>query len=256
MTPVPTGKATRFDVEIYPSFAQLRKGHRLRLTLRTSDLPHLLPLPQDQVDLAGRRLPGRSATRGTPPTSTCRWRRRARSAAAPGRSDIYRFTRPVEKAQLDCRPAATRCLARRSPIGPRGIGRVRLGRTRARLRRLRVQPSRRTRYTYRYCVRGGSGRVTAVFSSRSRRGKTRLITTTARGHGNRRVRVRSRASRFRRAYRRRVRVSRGVYRASPGSPRLFGVRRGRVRFIAVASRDLLRSPRRLRRYLRRAGLRP
>ena len=82
-----------------------------------------------------------------------------------------------------------------------------------------------------------------------------LVATTARGHGNRRVRVLSRTRAFRRAYPRRRRVARGIYRASPGSPRLFGVRRGRVRYIAVANRRLLRRPAALRRALRRAGVR-
>jgi hypothetical protein len=149
-----------------------------------------------------------------------------------------------------------RCLARRSPIGPRNIGRIRLGYTRGRLiSRVRVRPERSTKRTYRYCVTGRAGRVTAVFSTRSRRGKVRLVTTTATGHGNRLVRVRSSAARFRRAYRRRVKVIRGVYRASPGSPRLFGVRRGRVTFIAVADRRVLRSHRALRGQLRLAGVR-
>ena len=150
----------------------------------------------------------------------------------------------------------SRCLARRSPIGPRNIGRIRLGYTRSRLLgRVRVQPERRTRRTFRYCVTGRAGRVTAVFSRRSRRARVLLVTTTATGHGNRRVRVRSSAARFRRAYGRRVRIARGVYRASPGSPRLFGVRRGRVTFIAVADRKLLRSRAGLRRQLRLAGIR-
>ena len=63
-----------------------------------------------------------------------------------------------------------RCLARRSPIGPRNIGRIRLGYTRSRLlSRVRVQPERRTARTFRYCVTGRAGHVMAVFSSRSRR---------------------------------------------------------------------------------------
>src|SRR3954468_6005729 len=84
-----------------------------------------------------------------------------------------------------------RCLSRSSPIGPRNIGRIRLARTRVQLLRLPVKPLRRTRWSYRYCVKGRSGPVTAVFSSRSPRGRVRLVTTTATGHGNRRVRVRS-----------------------------------------------------------------
>jgi BNR repeat protein len=147
-----------------------------------------------------------------------------------------------------------RCLSRRSPIGPRNIGRIRLRYTRRRLLRLPVKPLRRTRRSYRYCVKGGSGRLSAVFSSRSARGRVRLVTTSARGHGNRRVRVRSPAASFRRAYPNRRRIGRGLYRAEPRSPRIFGLRRGRVRFIAVADRRLLRSRRLLRRYLRLAGV--
>ena len=148
-----------------------------------------------------------------------------------------------------------RCLSRRSPIGPRNIGRIRLGRTRAQLLRVPVNAPSRTRRSYRYCVTGRSGRVTAVFSSS--RGRVRLVATTARGHGNRRVRVGSSARRFLSAYRRARRIGRGLYRANPHSPRLFGIRRGRVRFIAVADRRLLRPRKRraLRRYLAYAGLR-
>ena len=47
--PVPAGEVTRFDIEVFPTVAQLAAGHRLRLTLTTSDTPHLVPtLPQGQ----------------------------------------------------------------------------------------------------------------------------------------------------------------------------------------------------------------
>jgi putative CocE/NonD family hydrolase len=51
--PVPTGPVTRFDVEIRPTFAEIAAGHRLRLTLTTSDLPTLLPTEPDGVNLTG-----------------------------------------------------------------------------------------------------------------------------------------------------------------------------------------------------------
>jgi hypothetical protein len=53
------------------------------------------------------------------------------------------------------------------------------------------------------------------------------------------------------------RIGRGLYRANQRSPRLFGIRRGRVRFIAVADRRLLRPGNRpmLHRYVVYAGLR-
>ena len=142
----------------------------------------------------------------------------------------------------------SRCLARRSPIGPRNIGRVRLGMTRARLRALPVQPLRTTRRSFAYCVRQSTGRVTAVFS---RRGRVALVVTTARAHGNRRLRPGAPAGLIRRAYPRRRLIARGLYRVSPHSLRLVGVRRGRVSLFAVASRRLLRHPGTLSRELHR-----
>ena len=52
--------------------------------------------------------------------------------------------------------------------------------------------------------------------------------------------MRSSSRRFLAAYPRARRIGHGLYRANPRSPRLFGIRRGRVRFIAVADRRLLR----------------
>lgn len=153
-------------------------------------------------------------------------------------------------------PSAARCLAGRSPVGPRAIGRIRLRSTRAGLlRRARVAPVSRTRDAYRYCVKGRTGRVAAVFSNRSPTGRVELVRSTALGHRNRGVRVRSGVAAFRNAYPNRRRIAPGVYRAGPRSPRLFGVGRGRVQFIAVASRRLLGNERRLRRDLRLAAQR-
>ena len=163
--------------------------------------------------------------------------------------------RPITIALAGCgRSVSSGCLSRRSPIGARRIGRIRIGRTRSRLRRLRVQPRRRTRYTYRYCAKRSRGRVVAVFSSRTRRGRARLVTSTAPLHRTRRVGRGASARRFARAFPRRRRIGRGLYRLSPRSTRLVGVRRGKVRFVAVADRRLLRNRRALRRYRRRAGL--
>jgi putative CocE/NonD family hydrolase len=50
---VPAGAVTRFDVEIRPTFAQIAAGHRLRLTLTTSDLPALVPTAPDAANLVG-----------------------------------------------------------------------------------------------------------------------------------------------------------------------------------------------------------
>lgn len=147
------------------------------------------------------------------------------------------------------------CLARQSPIGPRNVGRVRLGYTRrVALRRVRPQPVRRGRYVYRWCAKRSSGRVTAVFSRRSARGRARLVTTTAPLHGMRGVRRGVGVGRLLARFPRARLLSRGLYRAGPRSRRIFGTRRGKVRFVGVADRGLLRSRKELRRYLRRAGL--
>jgi hypothetical protein len=49
-------------------------------------------------------------------------------------------------------------------------------------------------------------------------------------------------------------VGRGLFRANARSSRLIGVRRGRISYIAVAPRSVIRNRRVLRSYLRLAGL--
>ena len=144
------------------------------------------------------------------------------------------------------------CLSRRSPIGRRNIGRVRLGLTRRRLARRVPGPGRTTRRSWRWCVKRARGTVRAAFT---KRGRVALVATTARRHGNRRVRPGSRASRLRRAYPRRRALGRGLFRVSRRSRRVIAVRRGKVRFIAVASPRVIAKRALLRRYVRLAGLR-
>jgi hypothetical protein len=100
-------------------------------------------------------------------------------------------------------------------------------------------------------VTSSPGTVRAAFT---RRGKVALVATTARRHGNRRLHPGSRVRALRRAYPRRRAIGRGLVLANPRSPRLIGVHRGRVSYIAVASRSLLRHRAALRRYLRLAGV--
>jgi alpha-glucosidase len=173
----------------------------------------------------------------------------ARVSAPLGRLPYFFHcgTNPFASAGRDC-------LARRSPIGPRNIGRVRIGYSRKRaLRRIKPKPIRRTKASYRWCVKRSSGRVSAVFAGRRRRAL--LVTTTAPAHGNRGVRPGRRARVLRRAYPRRRSFGRGLYRVNPRSRRLVGVRRGRIRYIAVVHPSLLHQRKRLRRYLRLAGVR-
>jgi hypothetical protein len=143
------------------------------------------------------------------------------------------------------------CLARRAPIGPRNVGRVRLGLTRRQLLRRVPAPRRRTARSWRWCVKGGGGRVSAAFG---RGGRVALVATTAPRHGNRRVHPGTSARALRRAYPRRRAVGRALVRANPRSPRLLGVRGGRVRYVAVAYPRTIARARALRVYLRYAGV--
>jgi hypothetical protein len=129
------------------------------------------------------------------------------------------------------------CLGRRASIGARGIGRVRVGLTRRRLARRVPGAGTETKRAWRWCVKGSRGRVLAAFT---KKGKVALVATTARRHGSRALRPGMRTSR------------RGTFRV--GSRLVVGVRRGKVRFVAVASRGVVRNRKLLRRYLRLAGL--
>jgi len=138
------------------------------------------------------------------------------------------------------------CLSRRSPIGRSNIGRVALGAPGVRLLALPVKTTQpRTRVT-RFCVKAGRGSVTAVAG---RSGRAELVVSTAPGHGNRGVRPGARSVSFPRGRR----LGPGLVRRGR-SRQVVGVRNGRVRFVAVAGRRLLRDPRALRGALRRAGL--
>lgn len=50
---VSVGEVTRYDIEVYPTVDELLSGHRLRLTLTTSDTPHLLPIATQLAHLEG-----------------------------------------------------------------------------------------------------------------------------------------------------------------------------------------------------------
>jgi putative CocE/NonD family hydrolase len=51
--PVTPGAVTKYQIQIFPTLATIASGDSLRLTLSTSDTPHLVPLPQQLPTLAG-----------------------------------------------------------------------------------------------------------------------------------------------------------------------------------------------------------
>jgi hypothetical protein len=139
------------------------------------------------------------------------------------------------------------CLSRRAPIGRRGIGRVRLGMTRKALTRRAAAPRRTTRRSWRWCVTGSRGMVSAAFT---KSGRVALVATTAPRRGAQTVRQ------LRRRYPHRKAVGRALVRANARSTRIFGVRGGKVRYVAVTTPRSIARRALLRRYLRAAGVRP
>jgi hypothetical protein len=51
--PVIPGAVTKYEIQLFPTLATIASGDRLRLTLSTTDAPHLTPLPQQLPALAG-----------------------------------------------------------------------------------------------------------------------------------------------------------------------------------------------------------
>jgi len=51
--PVTPGTVTEYQIQLFPTLATIAAGDSLRLTLSTTDTPHLTPLPEDLPKLAG-----------------------------------------------------------------------------------------------------------------------------------------------------------------------------------------------------------
>lgn len=52
--PVTPGQVTQYQIEVFPTYSTIAAGHRLRVTLATTDAPHLVPtLPQQQKLFGG-----------------------------------------------------------------------------------------------------------------------------------------------------------------------------------------------------------
>lgn len=150
--------------------------------------------------------------------------------------------------------AGPRCRMGRAHFKRRGLGRVRIGYRPQRLLRRAGQPARRNR-VWRYCVRERKPRVGKVAAVFTRRGRVGLVASTARAHEALGITPGSRSGRVRRIARP---YGRGVWvrRVGRGGRRMvYGVRRGRVRFVAVASRSVAAKRSTLRRYVRLAGVR-
>jgi len=189
----------------------------------------------------------------TPPSCPAdeRWRSRGVFTFADGVTVAVPHSMPCVATDPPPPASASPCLARRSPVGSRKLGRIRLSAKRTTLLRLPVQDPRRTRRSLRWCVKGSRGRVAAVFGND---GQAHLVVSTARGHGNRGVRPGVPLAMVRAAYRHRRSLAGSLLRAGPRGRLLIGARRGRVQFVGVATPALLGKPAALRRAVGLAGL--
>ncbi|MDX6706231.1 MAG: hypothetical protein QOI48_2077 [Solirubrobacteraceae bacterium] len=150
------------------------------------------------------------------------------------------------------RPATARCFPRLLKVGTRAIGKLRLRSTRADVGKRLGPPVQTIRGVLRYCVKGG-GSVVATFDLK---GRVALAGTTAKGHRRLKIGRGSRVSALRKAFGKRLgSIGPGVRRVTGKPPQaIFGVRRGKVTFVAVADRALLRNRKALRAQLSRAAL--
>jgi hypothetical protein len=115
-------------------------------------------------------------------------------------------------------------------------------------------PRKRRRGVWKYCVKK-RGRVGIVFNRRKR---ALFIAATSRRYKLRGLHPRSRVRTLKRKFhgRRGLRRLRGgIYKVRRGKWKfaIFGTRRGRIRYIGLADRKLLRHPRLLFKYHKRAG---
>ena len=156
------------------------------------------------------------------------------------------------------------CFTAAGTAGAGRLGPIALGETEARVRDVLGEPPTVKRGFLRYCVQGGSKYLVGLSEDRSGElggggaGDARvvLLLTTHSAFRVRGVARGSRQSSFKRAFKKRVRVLRqgrtDVYAAHRRSEVLVGVRLGRVRFLAVRDRAVLRSRAALADALRRS----
>ena len=146
-----------------------------------------------------------------------------------------------------------RCLTAGGRFSPKGIRRVRLGMGTKKLLYRAGQPVSRPARAWRYCVRGKRNRKAKVVTVLTPKGVSVLVASTARGYSARGVGPRDRVGDLRKA----KRLGGGLLVSKAGKKSVYvhGVRKGKIRFVAVAKRFVAKSPKRLRAHLKLAGLR-
>jgi hypothetical protein len=129
-----------------------------------------------------------------------------------------------------------------------------LGNSAARLLERAGQPKVRGDRAWTWCVRGKRNRHKRIAAVLTPAGNVALVGSNTRGSDLRRVRVGDPAGRIR-GHVRRMGSGLLVRRGGPKSRFIYGVRGGKIRFVAVATREASKNGRVLRRYLKLARLR-
>ena len=143
-----------------------------------------------------------------------------------------------------------RCRSRSGDMRRTGVRHVEPGLRANKLLRQAGQPQRREGRVWRWCLNKRKLGKVAITAVLTRHGRSALVATQARGQRAGKIAV---GDRRRRVTRHADQVARGLWTASAGDGITFvyGVRRGRVRFAAVATRAATKS---LRRYVRLGDL--
>ena len=147
----------------------------------------------------------------------------------------------------------SQCRAPHLDANRAGLGGVALGATTRQVLQRASQPRERGSRAWKWCIRARGNRDKAVTGVLTPAGRMGLVGSDARGHRARGVGPGARVSKLRakkaRSFGRGVRVR----NAGGGTKMVWVVRRGRVRYVAAASREASRTRGALRSYLRLAG---
>jgi hypothetical protein len=145
------------------------------------------------------------------------------------------------------------CKSGRQRATRRGLGSIRLGAGAGRLLRRAGQPRVRGNRGWTWCARGKKNRDRRIGAALTRDGTVALAGSSAKGSEARRIRVGDPVARLE-GHARRFGKRLFVRRAGGGTRLVYGVRKGRIRFVAAATGPAAKTRGTLRRHLRLAHL--
>jgi hypothetical protein len=146
------------------------------------------------------------------------------------------------------------CKSRLKRITRRGVAHIRLRNGAAKLLRRAGQPKARGNRSWRWCVRGKKNRHRKLSAVLTPRGTVALVATNAVNADAKRIRVGDDASRLR-GHARKLGGGLFVRPAGHRARFVYGVRKGKVRFVGLATRTASKNRATLRRNVRLAKLR-